>query len=548
MMRWVSFTAAVLFASSVAVVNAQVDYETQKWTASDASVDDSFGFAVALSGELAIIGAYKDDDLAGGGGAAYIFNARTGQELMQLPPSDYAPQDWFGSAVAINESYAIVGSMRDDDIATQAGSAYIFDTATGVELGKFSPIDGSVDDYFGRCLAISGYTVVGGLSKDDDNGSSSGSAYLFDARTGAIIDKLLPSDGAPLDYFGISVAIEGDLVVVGAFRDDDNGPSSGSVYLFDATTGAELTKLLPDDGDSYDEFGSSVGISGDTVIVGALGDELGGTNGNSGSAYIFDVSDPLSPVQTHKLFPDDGSPATLFGEAVSISNEFAVISRPFDDAAATSAGSAYLYNVESGELITKLLASDAADGDKLGRAAAISDNIVLLGAYEDDDHGEDSGSVYSFDFAPGVPYCFGPAPQCPCGNPGSSESGCANSSGVGAQLSAFGSRSLSADAFTMSAKHLPQGPGLYFQGENTVNGGQGAFFGDGLRCAGGGVVRLEVQFSSGGTSSTTVSIATEGGVAAGQTKRYQLWYRDPVSSPCGSSFNLSNGYEVTWIP
>jgi hypothetical protein len=99
----------------------------------------------------------------------------------------------------------------------------------------------------------------------------------------------------------------------------------------------------------------------------------------------------------------------------------------------------------------------------------------------------------------------------------------------------------------LKAEHLPVGPGLYFQGENAVNGGQGSYFGDGLRCAGGGVIRLEVQFSSGGNSHSTVSIVTKGGVVAGQTKHYQLWYRDP-NTPCGSTFNLTNGYEITWIP
>ena len=101
----------------------------------------------------------------------------------------------------------------------------------------------------------------------------------------------------------------------------------------------------------------------------------------------------------------------------------------------------------------------------------------------------------------------------------------------------------------LRATNLPSGPGLFFQGDNAVNSGMGNPFGDGLRCAGGSVVRLEVRFANAGngfTTETTISIATKGGVSAGQTKRYQFWYRDTGSSPCGSLFNLSSGYELVW--
>ena len=94
---------------------------------------------------------------------------------------------------------------------------------------------------------------------------------------------------------------------------------------------------------------------------------------------------------------------------------------------------------------------------------------------------------------------------------------------------------------------IPNQPGLYFQGNNAINGGNGTNFGDGLRCAGGGVIRLQVRFaSSTGESETNISISAKGMPAAGDVKRYQLWYRDPVTTPCGAQFNLSNGFEVTW--
>ncbi|MCH2105637.1 MAG: endonuclease, partial [Planctomycetes bacterium] len=147
-------------------------------------------------------------------------------------------------------------------------------------------------------------------------------------------------------------------------------------------------------------------------------------------------------------------------------------------------------------------------------------------------------------------FCFGDGSgtACPCGNDGASGGGCGNSTGAGAVLSSTGSGSITSADLVLSVAGLPPGPGLYFQGNNAVNSGDGNPFGDGLRCVGGQVVRIEVRFSSSGSSGTTGPIAEQGGVSAGDLKRYQLWYRDTNGSPCESGFNLSNGYEVIWTP
>jgi len=154
--------------------------------------------------------------------------------------------------------------------------------------------------------------------------------------------------------------------------------------------------------------------------------------------------------------------------------------------------------------------------------------------------------------ASGANFCSGDgsASTCPCGNAGGTGEGCANGSGSGALLSSLGSNSVSAADFGLIAANLiPSQPGLYFQGNNAVNGGQGNPFGDGLRCAGGGVIRLQVRFAdTSGSSQTNANLIVKGGVAAGDTKRYQTWYRDPNSSPCGAQFNLSNGVELTFTP
>jgi hypothetical protein len=152
----------------------------------------------------------------------------------------------------------------------------------------------------------------------------------------------------------------------------------------------------------------------------------------------------------------------------------------------------------------------------------------------------------------GSAYCSGDQATCPCGNDNDGSNGtagCANGGNAGgAAISASGSASASAGDLVLNVTGAIGGqPGLFFQGMNSINGGMGNPFGDGLRCAGGGVIRLQVATSdASGNASTSINIATKGGVVAGDVKRYQNWYRDPASSPCGASFNLSNGYEITW--
>jgi hypothetical protein len=152
---------------------------------------------------------------------------------------------------------------------------------------------------------------------------------------------------------------------------------------------------------------------------------------------------------------------------------------------------------------------------------------------------------------PGVTYCVGDgsgSTPCPCGNPSGAGGGCANGTGNGAVLTASGGASVTADTLVLQSTNLlPNQPCLFFQGNNAINGGDGIQFGDGLRCAGGGVIRVQVRFAdASGNAETSLSVSVKGGCSAGDVKRYQNWYRDPQTSPCGAQFNLSNGYEITW--
>ena len=152
---------------------------------------------------------------------------------------------------------------------------------------------------FSVTVAVSGDTAVVGADFDDDKGSDAGSAYVF-ARSGTTWTqqaKLLASDGAAGDQFGVSVSVSGDTAVVGALRDDDKGSDAGSAYVF-ARSGATWTqqaKLVASDGAAGDLLGNWVAVSGGTAVVGAVLDDDKGTE--SGSAYVFDLDLPGALIQ-----------------------------------------------------------------------------------------------------------------------------------------------------------------------------------------------------------------------------------------------------------
>jgi len=366
--------------------------ETAKLTASDAATFDLFGESVAISGNTAIVGAVGNNDAGNFSGSAYLFNASTGNQLFKLTASDADSFDFFGFSVAISGNIAIVGADSDSGSAPNSGSAYLFDVTTGNQLFKLTATDAAAFDNFGLSVAISGNTAIVGARFDDDAGSDSGSAYLFDITTGNQLFKLTASDAAAGDFFGESVAISGNIAIVGALANDDAGANSGSAYLFNVTTGNQLFKLTASDAAADDRFGFSVAISGNIAIVGARLDDDGGTD--SGSAYLFDIT---TGNQLFKLTASDADGGDQFGRSVAISGNIAIVGALFDDDAGTDSGSAYLFDVTTGNQLFKLTASDADANDFFGNSVAISGNTAIVGAsFDDDDAVNFSGSAFLF--------------------------------------------------------------------------------------------------------------------------------------------------------
>ena len=374
-----------------------------KLTASDGEALDYFGNSVSISGTEVVVGASSEDENGTSAGAAYVFSLIDDEwtEVIKLIASDGAAADKFGESVAIEGNRIIVGAPFDDDDAINSGSAYVFvrQGETWVEEDKITARDPAANSYFGSAVAIDGdYALVGAL-QDVDNDIQSGAAYVFH-RIGTSwvqVIKLVSHDAADQDYFGCSVSLDGDYAVIGAKGDDDNGLQSGSAYLFvrSGNTWLEEEKITASNGIEEDNFGASVSISNLSVAVGARGSWR---VVSAGWAYVF-VRDDDGWIEQQAISPGDGEDQDNFGKTVAISGNYLAIGSWHDQDNGIDSGSLYAFT-RSGETwgeFAKLTASDGEEGDLFGSVVAIDDDYVIVGAIGDDDWDEDSGAAYLID-------------------------------------------------------------------------------------------------------------------------------------------------------
>jgi len=273
------------------------------------------------------------------------------------------------------------------------------------EIQKLLPSDGAVQDYFSVSVSVDGDTALIGAYQDYDGGINSGSVYVFTHSENTWLEqtKLLALDRANSDGFGKSVSLSGDTALIGADYDDDNGKNSGSVYVFtrSGSIWTQQAKLLALDGTAGDYFGHSVCLSSDTAIIGAYGDN-DGRGPLSGSAYVFTRDDDGIWMQQAKLLASDGKEYDRFGDSVSINGNIALVGADWADwdyPYGSSAGSVYVFT-RSGSTWTeqtKLRASDGEGGDLFGCSISLSGDTVLIGApFDDTEKGDSSGSAYVF--------------------------------------------------------------------------------------------------------------------------------------------------------
>jgi hypothetical protein len=276
----------------------------------------------------------------------------------------------------------------------------IFSCSTSAcEQFKLSASDANADDRFGVSVAIDGDIAVVGAYQNDSNGSDSGAAYVFELSGTDWIEqkKLIPSDGAAGDKFARSVAIEGSTIVVGSHLDDNSGLDSGSAYVFSCSGGvwSQQQKLTALDGAVGDRFGFSVSIDTNTIVVGAYGDDA-----ETGAAYVFTKIGPTW-TQQQKLTASDPCLGDRFGWPVAIDNNTIIVGAYQDDhSECFDAGSAYVFTFDglSWTQEAVLRAFDPCPSDHFGFSVALDGNSAVIGAYECDVNGvPDAGAAYVFD-------------------------------------------------------------------------------------------------------------------------------------------------------
>jgi hypothetical protein len=321
--------------------------------ASDGAANDHFGADLAATDGMLVIGARFDDDKGSGSGSVYVFEKNsTGQyeQVSKLVANDGADSDNFGWTLAATGGMVVVGAWGDDDKGSASGSAYVFEKNSSGQFEQVSKLvasDGDVNDNFGWAVAATDSMVVVGAYQHDANGSNSGSAYVFAKNsTGQYeqVSKLVASDGAADDSFGIALAATDGTILIGSRFDDDKGSASGSVYVFERnSTGQyeQVSKLVASDGATNDYFGYAVAASDHMLVVGAYGDEDKGSE--SGSVYVFQKNSTGQYEQVSKLVADNGSAGARFGYAVAATNSMVVVGAYGNDDKRDSAGSVFVF-------------------------------------------------------------------------------------------------------------------------------------------------------------------------------------------------------------
>jgi hypothetical protein len=265
--------------------------------------------------------------------------------------------------------------------------------------------DGVANDMFGTTVAVDGdLAVVGSWMDSHARGARAGSAYIYERDAGGRwnrLARLFAADGASHDNFGRSVAVSGETIIVGANHASGDDPYTGAAYVFVRSSGGDWqqqARLVADDGAWGDYFGWSVAVSGDRAVVGAH--QQDGAATDAGAAYVFERDTAGNWSQVARLTASDAGATDYFGSMVAVSGDVTVVGAYLHDTAATDAGAAWVFERDSGgnwNQVARLTAVDAGAADYFGSAVAVSGDVAVIGAYLDDQAGTDAGAAWVFE-------------------------------------------------------------------------------------------------------------------------------------------------------
>jgi drug/metabolite transporter superfamily protein YnfA len=367
---------------------------------------DGFGCSVAISGDLVVIGAYLSDGAAADTGRAYVYDTfmmKPRPPLYVIENPTPAASDYFGYAVAMSGSRVVIGSPRDDDYAFDAGVAHVYNLASITPTTPVAALTNATPpslEAFGGAVALSGSILVAGAPGDDTSGDNSGSAYVYDlssATPAAPAFAINNPRQAANEQFGYAVAVSGTLVAIGAPTAVDD---RGRVYVYDLASATPLTsfKIIECPGvASGRKFGAAVAMNGQRVVVGAPG-----PNPLGGEVFVYDlsISTPTDPIFILS------QPSDVFGQSVAISGDLVIVGSPRELIGTEYAGSAFVYDLSSATPLTPAFTLNnpaPVQDDAFGNAVAIAGTLAVVGAPADDAGATDAGSAYVYDLSSATP-------------------------------------------------------------------------------------------------------------------------------------------------
>lgn len=380
-----------VFASPVASASsASPTVKPITLTSPNAQTEGWFGVSVAAIGNLVVVGAFTENSSGyQWAGNAYTFNAKSGALVNTLASPNAQSYGYFGFSVAISTNLIAVGARGEtSDGYYSAGNAYVFNAKTGALISMLTSPNPQFNGSFGSSVAVGGDVVAVGAPYESANGySQAGNAYTFNATTGALIGTLTSPNAQSYGHFGNSVAMSGSTIVVGAFEEKGGGArSAGHAYIFNATTGALTNTLTSPNAQRNGQFGASVTVVGSLVAVGAPQEASHKHHSLAGNAYTFNST-------TGALISTLSSPNKFlhgyFGYSVAVSGNKVVVGAPFQFYGHIDPGYAYVFNAKTGALVSTLSSpkNNRTGYGFFGWSAAASGNVIVIGAPDETANG-----------------------------------------------------------------------------------------------------------------------------------------------------------------
>tara|TARA_R110002073_G_scaffold275332_1_gene438883 strand:+ start:55036 stop:56409 length:1374 start_codon:yes stop_codon:yes gene_type:complete len=400
----IGFTPTIMAIAAISIYTPStatagpIEYETEPlYIGFTGGEDDNFGYSLAIGGSYIAVGALYDDIDGTDSGAVYVYNRLTRNFLYAPFASEVGPGDNLGYSIAIDNNFLYASALSDTvGSVSNAGSVYVFDLTSNGQFHQrlTAPSPVSFDSFGWNVSASDGLIMVGAPSALF-GGVQTGIAHAYSSTSFNYLTTLTPTDGTPLGFFGTNSAISANYVAVSSTRNDIGIGigESGAVYLYDFSSGNLLHKLIPDDPQSGSQFGSSVAIQDNIIAIGA---PFTSDNGpNSGSVYLFDA---ITGNQITKISSDEVDDFGWFGVEIAIDNDTLVIGAPFKELPSEERGSVFIYDLNTLSMIDRIdIPVSNGISDRFGFDVAAGEGDILTANYNEVVGGLETGVAYFID-------------------------------------------------------------------------------------------------------------------------------------------------------